>query len=123
MHGARGAYDGIYRAGLNAFGTADAVWFIDHCQHTNRLLRTFVTVNRLRIDVQQGGNLQHHRFAARRTAVNFLSAVTYRLCVRATAGIAALPTLALRQQLINFLNDRIVLNREAARGVTENDAK
>ncbi|KAI3490675.1 hypothetical protein L1887_44837 [Cichorium endivia] len=123
VHGAGGANNGVNRAGLNTFGTADAVCLVDHGEGANRLLHLRIAINGLRIDVKQGRNFQHHRFATGGAAVNFFTLNAYRFRVGTAARVAALPALALRQELINFLNNRIVLYRETAGGVTQDKAK
>jgi hypothetical protein len=85
VHGAGCAYNGVDRARLNTFGAADAVGFVDNSKGTNGLLRLFIAVDRLRIDVQQGSYFKHDRFATRRAAVDLFSLHAHRLSVRTAA--------------------------------------
>ena len=86
MHRTGGADDGIHRTGLNAFCAADAVRFVDHRQHSRRYGFLRIAVRRLRVDVQQFSDFEHHRFAAGRAAVNFLTLSAYGFRVGTTAG-------------------------------------
>ncbi|MEB2464668.1 hypothetical protein Q3V40_16150, partial [Listeria monocytogenes] len=66
---------------------------------------------------------QHDGFAAGRATIDFLALETHGFGVGATAGIAALTTLTLRQNRIDFFNNRIIFNRESAGGITQNGAE
>ena len=114
MHGARGTHYRVHRTGLNALGAADAVGFIDISDLTHRLGGGFAA-QRLRLDVEQFGQFQHHLLAAGGAFVDHLT-VGHRLGVRAATGVTALAALALRQDLIDLLGHRIFFHFKAARG-------
>ena len=121
MHGAGGADDGVHRAGLNALGAADAVGLVDIGHFTLRLGGGFAA-QRLRLDVEQLRQFQHHLFATRRAFVDHL-AVGHRLGVGAATGVAALAALALRQDRVDLLGDRILLHLKTARGVAQHQSE
>ncbi len=56
MHGAGRPNDGIHRTGLDTLGTANAVRLVNYREHAGRLRFLCVAVDRLRVDVQQGGD-------------------------------------------------------------------
>ena len=104
VHGAGGADDGVHRAGLNA-RCSRCSWPRRYRPPYARLSGGFAA-QRLRLDVEQLRQLQHHLFAARRAFVDHL-AVGHRLGVGAATGVAALAALALRQDRVDLLGNRI----------------
>ena len=114
MHGTGSPDDGVHRAGLNALGAADAVGFVNVGHLAHRFDDGFAAQG-LRLDVEQFGQLQHHLLATRRAFVDHLT-VGDRFGIRTTAGVAALATLALWQDLVDLLGHRIFFYFKAACG-------
>jgi hypothetical protein len=85
MHGAGCADNGIDRTGLNTFGAADAVRFVNHREHARRL-------GFLRIAIDGcGSTFSRRRFSAsplrrRGAAVDFLTLGPDRFRIGTTAG-------------------------------------
>jgi len=91
--------NGIYRASLNTFGTADTFGFSDKGQFA-RPVFSMADIQWNRWNTQQSGQIDYRLRATWRASVNCLASGNC-LCVRTATGVAALTALCLRKQQIN----------------------
>src|SRR5471030_920721 len=98
MHRAGGSYDGVNRASLNAFREADTVTFVDIGHGAYRHRRRNVITQRLRDNVEQGGEFHHHRLATGQTFIDVIASGD-RFGISLTSGVTSLGALTLRQYI------------------------
>lgn len=105
MHQLRCADDGIDRAGLYAFGAADAFGLADD-HHAIGFVFAVLRIQRFRVSAQQHRQGPDTGFATRRALVDIGQTSRDRIRVRTATGIIALPALGLRQQCVDVLGRR-----------------
>ena len=105
MHVFGAADDGIDGAGLDALGAADAVGFDDHRDLRQFVFATAAVVGKGR-NTQQMSQCARASVATRRAVIDTGIASGHGFGIRAAAVITALPTLGLRQQLIDAFDQR-----------------
>jgi hypothetical protein len=112
------ADDGIDRAGLDAERAADAGRLVDD-RHLLGFFDPVLGRQRLELLAQQVGQLAHAFVAARRALVDFGCPVGDCLRVGLATGKAALAALCLRQHRVDLVDQRVALDLELDRGVTQ----
>ena len=98
----------VDRAGLNTEGAANAGVFIDD----GNLLGFFYRIERLDFLAQQVGKPLHPLHATGGAEVDIAFAFCDGFCVRLAPWVTALPTLCLRENRLDFFDQRIAFNLE-----------
>jgi hypothetical protein len=117
------AEDGVDGAGLDAFGAADADIFINHGNRFYFLRDTVLGVDRQGVATQEVGQRDNAGFTTGWALIDFSFAISDGLCVGTATWKAALPTLRLRQDGVDLIDQRITLDFETHRGIAERDAE
>src|SRR5690606_12947924 len=107
VHVFGGPENGIYRTGLDALGAANAFVFTNN-RHSFGLFCAVFGIQWLGFNVQQVSQSLDGAFTAGRALVDGL-AIGNCFSVGAAAGKSALPTLGLRKERIDLLNQRVAL--------------
>ena len=115
------AEDGVNRAGFDAFGAADAPVFDDK-RHLWRGLCAVFGVERLGLNAEQFGEFFDAFLAAGRAAVDVRLAFGDGFGVGFAAGEAALAALGLRQDGVDFFDERVAFDFVFLREVAEQQA-
>jgi hypothetical protein len=122
MHLLGSAQDGIYRAGLYAKGAANACLFIDR-GHRWWALFTNLVIQGQGIAAKQVSKALDDGFATGWATVYLGFTTGDGLGVGAATGKTALTALSLGQNGIYLIRNRVGLDPEANRGVTQQQAK
>src|SRR5690606_41635743 len=113
VHLLGGSQNGVYRSGLAALGAANAFVFSIN-RHSFGLFCAVFGFQWLGFNVQQVSQSLDGAFTAGRALVDGL-AIGNCFSVGAAAGKSALPTLGLRKERIDLLNQRVALYLESFR--------
>ena len=110
-----GTDDGIDRTGLNTQRAADAGVLVNDCN----LLRLFFGFQFLDFTAEQIGELLHAFHAAGRAEIDIDLTLGDGFGIGFATGEAALATLRLGQDALDFFNQRVTFDLEFDRGKTE----
>jgi hypothetical protein len=121
VHVFRSTQDGIHRAGLDAFGAADAFIFPDD-GNASGLFHPVFCVQWLRFHIEQIGQCFDGGLTSRGTPVDRI-AVGNGFGIGTATGKPALATLGLWQQRVDLFHEWVAFNPESLRGKTEQAAK
>jgi hypothetical protein len=122
MHLFGGTQDGVHRACLNTQRATDALGFIDDSNHLGFFNPVF-RAQRLWIATEQIGQRYDRRLSAWWALVNVGFAAGNCGRVGTATGKAALTTLRLGKQRINFVDQRVAFDFESHRGKTQQQAE
>ena len=121
MHLFGGTEDGIDRAGLDALGATDAFIFAD-VGHRFDLFFAMLGIQWQYLDIQQISKRGNGAFATGWTLVDRFT-VGDSLGIGATAGVATLTALGLREQGVDLIDNRVAFDLETNRGKSQQSTK
>jgi len=77
MHSSCGADNGVHRAGLNTFGTADATAFVNACDLAFWFARHRIIRQGLRLNVHLLSQFMHQRLAPRHAFIDLFAVLDH----------------------------------------------
>ena len=123
MHVFGGSQNGIDRTGLDAERAADAGLLIDYGDQRHIEMLAVFGIEFQHLGVEQVGECDDGRLSTGRALIDRRLAIGDGFGVGPAAWKSALPTLGLRQQGVDLIDDRIALDLKPYCGVTEYQAK